>query len=507
MSRTLYYGKVLDVNDPANLGRIRCVPQDWLQSSYTQGLSVEDEARNTNGKWSINDPFLVYPLLPIFLYQVPKIDEFVHVVFYDNKKQENNRFYIQGTFSNFDSMYKDEYKSMVAGLAAGERNKEVGRNIITPQTLEATKTENNGLYPNPGTVALLGRKNSDILLPENGVMLRTNKEFRNPQGVTFNKNYSFSMLQTYPSKTTETEVSTSNVTLSVYQNLRYLIEYNVYGGMGTIGGKYSAYIEVYAISPYKKVSTSAFTTNEFVEITDESKLGPIYRKDFISTDFRTIVNACKGIIKNLNNNNRLGIQNEIQIPLPAPVFPFVYSPSIDLFNLSIKGTEAEKTNAKNFIRNIFLNQTQSSPIYGLVSEKDTMGILKQPKEIKTETPKPTIGATTVNMAASNFHFFLSHDTQVGVNRINFQDAPITTGNTIDEGFIWNTVYPNTNSMVRGEKLLELLEKMAQFMISHVHPYHGMPPVPTSMGGVTSQEILTKIFNGYQEILNQNLRLN
>lgn len=506
MSRTLYYGKVLDVNDPANLGRIRCVPQDWLQSSYTQGLSVEDEAKNTNGKWSINDPFLVYPLLPIFLYQVPKIDEFVHVVFYDNEKQENNRFYIQGTFSNFDSMYKDEYKSMVAGLAAGERNKEVGRNIITPQTLETTKTENNGLYPNPGTVGLLGRKNSDILLPEDGVMLRANKEFRTSEGVTFNKNYSFSMLQTYPSKTTESESSTSDVTINVHQNLKYLIEYNVYGGMGTIGGKYSAYIEVYAISPYKTVNTSGFTT-DFVEISNESKLGPIYRKDFISADFRTIVNACKSIIKNLNDNNRLGIKGELPIPLPSPVFPFVYSPSSDLFKKTILGTEAEKTNAKNFIRNIFLNRTQASPIYGLVSEKNTMGILKETKKIRTKTPIPTIGATTVHMTASNYHFLLSHDTQIGLNAINFQNAPITTGNTIDEQFIWNTVYPNTNSMVRGEKLLELLEKMVQFMISHVHPYHGMPPVPTSMNGTTSQEILTKIFNGYQEILNQNLRLN
>lgn len=253
MSRTIYYGKVADVMDPANLGRIRYIPLDLSQSSLDDAFPLQSDVNNTNEKWTIKDPFLVYPLLPIFLYQVPKEGEYVHIIFYDDERKQNNRFYIQGTFSSIDSIYKDKFDNMVVGLALGERVKEVGRSIITPQTGVPTKTENLGLYPNPiSTIGLLGRKNSDVLLPEEGFIARINKEIRNSDGVTFNKNYSFSMLQTYQSKTVESEQIVEDITQSVYQDLNYLIEYNIYGGLGKIGKKYTGYIEIFKVSPYKK---------------------------------------------------------------------------------------------------------------------------------------------------------------------------------------------------------------------------------------------------------------
>lgn len=509
MSRTIYYGKVQDVMDPANLGRIRYIPLDLSQSSLDEAFPLTSQVENTTDKWKMTDPFLVYPLLPIFLYQVPKVGEYIHIIFYDDDNKQNNRFYIQGTFSSIDSIYKDKFDNMVAGLALGERVKEVGRSIITPQTGVPVKVGNLGLYPNPvSTVGLLGRKNSDILLPEEGFIARTNKEIRNSDGVTFNKNYSFSMLQTYPSKTVETEQNVENVTLSVYQDLNYLIEYNIYGGLGKIGKKYTGYLEVFKISPYKKVSTSAFTSSEYVEIDDFAKIGPIYRKEYRSEDFDTITNGFRKIIKTLNDKNQIGIPGEFTIPVRGSAFPFVYRPNKELYDKLLFGTDVEKDNVLNFVNSIYLNRTQVSQyVYGLVSEKDTMGILKEAKQVITETPRPEVGATTVAMTASNFLFLLSHDTQVGLNKINFQDATITTGNTIDENFIWNTIYPNTTSMVRGEKMMELLELIVKYLVSHVHPYHGMTPVPVSMDGTNSAEILKKIYTGYEEILNNNLRIN
>jgi hypothetical protein len=273
-SRIIYYGKVLETNDPLGLGRIRAFPIDWQQQSYKNALPVGD-LENNNDKWTLKDPFLIFPLLPIFLYQVPKKDEFIHIIYYNKEYKENNRFYIQGNFSNFDQITEEPFDSMINGLALGERNKPSQGKII-PTTGIPLSVDNQGLYPEPGTIALLGRKNSDIFLPEDGFIARVNTK----NETTFNKKYSFTSLQLYPKRETDSTVTSKEVVLSVYQNVNYLIEYNVYGGLGTIVGNFSGYIEIYKISPYKPVSTSAFTENKYFEVSDDSKIGPIYRKDY-----------------------------------------------------------------------------------------------------------------------------------------------------------------------------------------------------------------------------------
>jgi len=62
-------------------------------------------------------------------------------------------------------------------------------------------------------------------------------------------------------------------------------------------------------------------------------------------------------------------------------------------------------------------------------------------------------------------------------------------------------------MVRGEELLELLQLIVRFCITHVHPYPGMPPNPVTVDGLSSDELLSNMFNAYQKVLNSNIRLN
>jgi ribosomal protein L5 len=62
-------------------------------------------------------------------------------------------------------------------------------------------------------------------------------------------------------------------------------------------------------------------------------------------------------------------------------------------------------------------------------------------------------------------------------------------------------------MVRGEKMIELIELLVEFVITHVHPFPGLPPVSVGTSGVQTQEILNKIRNASNEILNQNIRIN
>ena len=73
--------------------------------------------------------------------------------------------------------------------------------------------------------------------------------------------------------------------------------------------------------------------------------------------------------------------------------------------------------------------------------------------------------------------------------------------------ITDDIEPNTSSMVRGEELLELLQLIVRFCITHVHPYPGMPPTPVTVDGLSSDELLSNMFNAYQKVLNSNIRLN
>ena len=66
----------------------------------------------------------------------------------------------------------------------------------------------------------------------------------------------------------------------------------------------------------------------------------------------------------------------------------------------------------------------------------------------------------------------------------------------------------TNSMVRGEELLKLLEKMVDFIEGHVHEYHGHTCCPQAKGNpCTVPEIRTLLAEAPIKVLNQNIRIN
>lgn len=88
--------------------------------------------------------------------------------------------------------------------------------------------------------------------------------------------------------------------------------------------------------------------------------------------------------------------------------------------------------------------------------------------------------------------------------IDFSDFDVY-GITQDK--IFSDIEPNTSSLVRGEELMELLNLIVKFLITHVHPYPGLPPVPVSQDGTSSQDLLKSILEAQQKILNGNIRIN
>ena len=161
-TQVVNYGKVISNNDPMNLGRIRVEPVSWQNEDLYSAFKSQFGARlDTKNFWTSQDPFVFMPLLPLFVYQVPKEGEYVHVIYYNTELQDRNKFYIQGNFSSPNNTKFEPYDSSLAFTAKGERNSLP--NNIRNNNGEYINVDQIGLYPDVNTIGLLGRYNSDIL--------------------------------------------------------------------------------------------------------------------------------------------------------------------------------------------------------------------------------------------------------------------------------------------------------------------------------------------------------
>ena len=89
------------------------------------------------------------------------------------------------------------------------------------------------------------------------------------------------------------------------------------------------------------------------------------------------------------------------------------------------------------------------------------------------------------------------------------NGPITLNSNygIPQAKFIDEIEGKTNSLVRGEKLIELLIKMASFQANHTHSCPGVASCPTAHDGTTTSEIDKLIKEAGETILNKNIRIN
>ena len=599
----LFNAVVIDNEDPLMLGRVRA---RFLNPPSDMG-SYEDITRSINNpiwseeddKWTSRDPFIFLPLIPYFLYQVPKVDEFIQLIYLNKDFKFQNQYYIQSNFST-PTATKFEY------FQGGNKFTGIGTQFAAPKPLknqDGTYTDSSihkGVFPEPGDNALLGRGSSDVVVKENEVLVRSGK-FKGsslepnviPAG---NSRRGFLQL----SRFNLTKVKRPDKIITVINDqavsVNYLIEWVITNPENT-QDKFTGSVYLYQLKKDRTtnsknltigsdiseslkslISSESFSSlsksetivfiNKFIQTcnsANKTKTGkilftdtnnkfpifyrpnnitynymkssvppkPIYNQNYTSIgnkipigsdcniNIRVVKVATGEIVASGSDYGKeietdklyQSVVNQVTTKLISQNIENVLLPTIDQLDdtpivAPTKTTSTESTSAFKNVTDIY-NQIKLLPAlkqggYGLIYAQDKVGTPISFKSTKVPQSSYLSDTTTYGALGSDNLFLLSHNSSIpGKGKINFDDTlyGISLDQFVDE------ILPKTSSLVRGEELLELINLIVRFLLTHTHAYPGLAPIPITQDGSNVQDILTELQNASTKILNKNIRLN
>jgi hypothetical protein len=501
--------KVLNTEDPMMLGRIRGIrlidnENDILKSVTDPPWNEEKDI------WTSRDPLVFNPLLPYFVYSIPKVDELVQVMFMNKDFQYQNQFYVQNTFSSPTSTYKEFYYG-------GNKFTGMGMQIKDPKPLKnqdgsfTDREIHKGVFPQPGDNALLGRGSADLIVKQDEVLLRAGKfkgQYLKPNVIPVaNPQRGFLQLSKFQSTK---QALDPKVYYELKENVlltKYLIEWLVTNPENE-QGKFSGAVYLYQLKPDSSTNSKNLTVT--TEVSENLKK-LVATESFSLLNTNEVIRFINDFIRTCNTTNvtksgvKLFPDND-----ENNKFPIFYRPNILMYskldpstNSGNSASNVEVANISEIFRGVKLNPALKGG-YGLIYSKGKVGLPKTPVKKVVPQSKYVNNETTYGALGSDRLFLLSHNSQIpGKNKINFDDTlyGISAEKFADE------IMPNTSSLVRGEELLELIEMIVRFLVTHTHAYPGLPPVPKTQDGSTADSILTELNNAVTKILNSNIRLN
>jgi hypothetical protein len=500
---------VLNTEDPMMLGRIRGVRlidnyDDILKSITSPPWNEEKDI------WTSRDPFVFNALLPYFVYSVPKVDELVQVIYVNKDFQYQNQYYVQNTFSSPTATFKEFY-------FGGNKFTGTGMQIKNPKPLknqDGTFTDQSihkGVFPQPGDNALLGRGSADVVVKQDEVLIRAGKfkgEQLQPNVIPVaNQQRGFLQLSKFQSILQNLE---PKVYYELQENVlltKYLIEWAIINPENT-QDKFTGSVYLYQLKPDVSVNSKNISVDSVIP---ENLKKLVATENFSQLSKIQVIKFVNNFIKTCNETDttRSGVKL-FSDNSATNKFPIYYRPNTIMYSklnpstpLGSGATSTEISNISDIYKGIKLNPALIGG-YGLIYAKGKVGIpknaikriAKQQKYINQESSYGALGSDTL--------FLVSHNSQIpGKGKINFDD---TLYGITPEKFA-NEFLPKTSSMVRGEELLELINLIVRFLVTHTHAYPGLPPVPVTQDGSNTQAILTELQNAVNKILSKNIRLN
>lgn len=188
LGAAIYFGNVVDNEDNTGGKRIKVA------------IYPADKRKN------ISEIPYAFPALPKVIHIVPKVGEMVLVICEDMNNPNSQRFYIGPIISQPQFMYYQGSLSATSLLKGGAMPEEE-----SPDNNAAT----HGAFPKDGEIAIIGRKDSDIILSDDDLRIRCGARLVDENDhtkVTFNKNSpSYIKLKHYPKKLDINTESTATI--------------------------------------------------------------------------------------------------------------------------------------------------------------------------------------------------------------------------------------------------------------------------------------------------------
>jgi len=518
--KIIFPGKCIDNEDPLVLGRIRAIPETDNYQEIIAGIPTNCAIYDPTNKekiidikeeckWTIDDPFMFLPLLPFFINSSPKKNEYVHIVFANKDYKYQSQFYIQGPFSSPMASPFEFFEAGKTYLASGTRNKTTLS--LKDQTGEYRDTRSYGIFPEPNDNSLLGRGTSDVIVKEDDVLLRAGKYIGTLNPNTFpmsNNKRSFLQLSYFRQKKVDLPSYTLVNLIEQVKVVQKLIEWNIFNPE-TQSDSFTGVINLYNVKPDVRTNTTNFRVDSDVQ---DLLSAPIYQLGFFGETYEQVKLKINQFIQGVNNG-KISIPDlvnggENSYVVPEQIFPFIFRPGPLTYqyikNFDGVNNSTQYGNVTKFYGDIKLNPADTDTGFGLIFSKGKSGPSYDPKSV-TETPSEYINSPiSYTTLGGDRLYLLSHESTIpGKGTINLND----TLYGIPQQTFTDDLEGKTNSMVRGEQLIDFLNLLTKFLVAHVHPFPGLPPVPVAVDGTQSAQILSELLNAPNKILNQNIRIN
>ena len=511
----LFPGYVYDNQDPMMLGRIRVIPETKNYNDIIASVPNWDEQKDI---WTSRDPLLFMPLLPFYISQTPKKDEYVHIVYMNRMSEFNNQFYIQGPFSSPMTTPFEHYQGAKKFLAAGDRIKQ-GMSLKN-QDGEYRDKNSEGIFPEPGDNALLGRGTADVIVKENEVLIRAGKtkELSKDKFPIGNQNRAFLQLTRFTQTKKTLPPETKYRLVQDVLLVKKMIIWDI-ATLNTTADSFTGSVKLYNLKPSPKVNTDNFKYDTILKLNSGEDYGvELESVSFMGKTFKESVKAINDFISKVFNPNVTFTGITINNPKNlSDQFPFVVTPSKQTYDTGKNFTPStalndvvEYVNYKRFFNQIKLNNSKEEGWFLVSENKGGKPLFGPQGTVKEEIVTPTTFQNedvTYGVLGAQKVFLLSQNSTSPKGQIDLSNTlyGIPQDKFVGAG---DTLFEKTYSSVRGEELVKLIEKIVEFLNNHVHPHANMVPDEATQGSKTTKTSINQLLADVNNtVLNQNIRLN
>jgi hypothetical protein len=333
----------------------------------------------------------------------------------------------------------------------------------------------------------LGRKSADVVVKEDELLLRAGKTlYFNPNElpVAYTRRSFIQLTQFRNTKQTQGFNKYTKLN-QIIQSVKYLIEYNIFNPENAQNA-FTGEINVYSFTS-QVLTDDEFTSTKSYPNKALKEVIPFNRLTMNET-----VAKINSVLEAYNDNTNT---------------PYFFRPSSSLTALQNNQDPSflvQKLNATYIITNSKPNPAANIKGSGLVFWKNAYGQQYTPEKVIEPIIDYTQTPSSYGVVGADNVYILSHKSKIpNKTKINLDGTlyGISQDKFVDE------LFNQTSSSVRGEELLQLINLIVQFLVGHVHPFHGLPPVPVATNGSDIPSILNEIQQASQKILNGNIRIN